>query len=143
MLGQVLGHLRNWFLAPGGIRTGEYTITENGIDLPFLIDGQYFRIVGSVLNDGVYQYTKGNALGLRSETFTGAVWALKVPPEVLDLTDRIKAWQDKYKDIAASPYVSESFGGYTYTKAGGNAAGDKGTSWQDAFRAELNRWRKI
>ena len=56
MLEQVLMHLKNWFLVPGGIHEGTYTIEDGGITLPFLAKGQYFRICGSVFNDGLHQY---------------------------------------------------------------------------------------
>ena len=76
MLEQVLMHLKNWFLVPGGIHEGTYTIEDGGITLPFLENGQYFRICGSVFNDGLHQYPVSD---LKAETFDGAVWALAVP----------------------------------------------------------------
>ena len=39
MLEQVLMHLKNWFLVPGGIHEGTYTIEDGGITLP-----PHFRI---------------------------------------------------------------------------------------------------
>ena len=57
MMESVLSHLHNWFVAPDGIHEGTFTITDGSIDLSdFLQDGQYFRICGSVFNDGVYAY---------------------------------------------------------------------------------------
>lgn len=138
MLEQVLRHLRNWFVVHA--ERGEYTIAKGSISLPFLRDGQYFRIIGSIFNDGVYKY--GGDLALTDETFCGAVWALAVPPALLEVVERIEAWDAKYAEAAASPYTSESFGGYSYTKAGG-ADGQGADTWQQAFRAELNAWRKI
>lgn len=55
MLEEVLRHLNNWFLVPDGIHLDTYTIEDGGITLPFLQEGQYFRVVGSVFGDGVYQ----------------------------------------------------------------------------------------
>lgn len=133
MLEQVLAHLRNWFVSD--IYRGEFTITEGSITLPSLLDGQYFRIIGSTLNDGVYR--NGDKADLKDETFRGVVWALAVPPALLRLVERIEEWEKKYAGAENSPYTSESFGGYSYTK---NAAA---SSWQGAFRAELNEWRKI
>ena len=34
----------------------DYTIENGIISLPFLVPGQFFRIVGSKFNDGVYIY---------------------------------------------------------------------------------------
>ena len=139
MLEQVLMHLKNWFLVPGGIHEGTYTIEDGGITLPFLANGQYFRICGSVFNDGLHQYP---ASDLKAETFEGTVWALAVPQAVIDLAAEIEAWQKKNGDASVSPYQSESFGGYSYSKATDSASGGAVT-WQSAFRSRLNAWRKL
>lgn len=139
MLEQVLMHLRNWFLVPGGIHEGTYTIEDGGIALPFLANGQYFRICGSVFNDGLHQYP---ASDLKAETFEGTVWALAVPQAVIELSSEIEAWQKKNGDASASPYQAESFGGYSYSKATDSASGGAVT-WQSAFRSRLNAWRKL
>ena len=139
MLEQVLMHLKNWFLVPGGIHEGTYTIEDGGIALPFLANGQYFRICGSVFNDGLHQYP---ASDLKAETFEGNVWALAVPQAVIELASEIEAWQKKNGDASASPYQSESFGGYSYSKATDSATGGAVT-WQSAFRSRLNAWRKL
>lgn len=49
MLEQVLQHLNNWFLVPDGIHSGEFTVQDGGITLPFLQTGQYFRDRKSVV----------------------------------------------------------------------------------------------
>ena len=139
MLEQVLMHLNNWFLVPGGIHEGTYTIEDGGIALPFLANGQYFRICGSVFNDGLHQYP---ASDLKAETFEGAVWALAVPQAVIELAAEIEAWETKNGDASVSPYQSESFGGYSYSKATDSATGGAVT-WQSAFRSRLNAWRKL
>ena len=139
MLEQVLMHLKNWFLVPGGIHEGTYTIEDGGIALPFLANGQYFRICGSVFNDGLHQYP---ASDLKAEAFDGAVWALAVPQAVIDLSTEIESWQTKNGDASVSPYQSESFGGYQYSKATDSASGGAVT-WQSAFRSRMNAWRKL
>ena len=139
MLEQVLMHLKNWFLVPGGIHEGTYTIEDGGIALPFLANGQYFRICGSVFNDGLHQYP---ASDLKAETFEGTVWALAVPQAVIELAAEIEAWQTKSGDASVSPYQSESFGGYSYSKATDSATGGAVT-WQSAFRSRLSAWRKL
>lgn len=138
MLEQILRHLNNWFLLE--IHEGTFSVENGSIALPFLLTNQYFRIVGSVFNDGLHQYP---ATDLVDETFTGSVWALAVPKAVIDLSVEIEAWQEKNGEAAASPYQSESFGGYSYTKR--SAGNDSGTfnGWQDAFRGQLNDWRKL
>ena len=139
MLEQVLMHLKNWFLVPGGIHEGTYTIEDGGITLPFLANGQYFRICGSVFNDGLHQY---NVLDLVDETFTGTIWALAIPKPVIELADEIQKWQEKNGEAVASPYSSESFGGYSYSKATDAETGGAVT-WQSAFKQQLSAWRKI
>lgn len=140
MLGQILQHLRNWFVVVGGVHTGTFTIEEGGLELPFLQNGQYFRIVGSLFNDGVYQYPATN---LSTEAFAGAVWALAVPREVIELSEEVEAWQEKNGDAVSGPYQSESFGGYSYTKKTDAETGGAVSSWQSAFRERLNQWRKV
>lgn len=138
MLEQVLRHLNNWFLVD--IHEDTFTVENGSIALPFLQTNQYFRICGSVFNDGLHQYP---AVDLTDETFTGSVWALAVPKAVSDLSVEIAAWQEKNGEAVASPYQSESFGGYSYTKR--SAGSDVGAlnGWQGAFKARLNDWRKL
>lgn len=139
-LTELCQELHNWFDREQ--HTGTFTIEDGNITADFLSDGQYYRIVGSVFSDGVHQYPSSE---LRDETFDGAVWALAIPAPVIKLATEIEAWRVKYEaadSAALSPFTSESFGGYSYTKGGGSG-GSSGVSWQDAFRAQLNRWRKI
>lgn len=139
MLEQVLMNIRNWFPVKGGIYSGTFTIKDGGITLPFLADGQYFRICGSVFNDGLHQY---NVLDLTDETFNGTIWALSIPQPIIDLADEIQKWQDKNADALSSPYSSESFGGYSYSKATDAETGGAET-WQSHFKQQLSAWRKI
>ena len=139
MLEQVLRHLNNWFLV--GIHEGTFTVENGSITLPFLQTNQYFRVCGSVFNDGLHQYP---ATDLTDETFTGTVWALAVPKAVVALAEDIAAWEEKNGEAVLSPYTSESFGGYSYTKAsGGKTDTSAVTGWQDTFRSRLNDWRKL
>lgn len=136
MLYEIMREIRNFFAAPDGYHDGSYVISGGVVDLPFLISGEYFLIEGSALNDGVYVYPCAD---LHDETFTGTITALRPPADFLSLVEEIETYQSK--SGAASPYQSESFGGYSYTRAtnkNGDAAG-----WRDAFRSRLNVWRKI
>ena len=142
MLTELCQELRNWFERKKYF--GTFTIENGQIHPPdgSLQDGQYFRIIGSVFNDGVHKY---NAEQLTDEVFEGAIWSMGVPPAVIDLSERISEWVTKYGDSVSSPYQSESFGGYSYQKASlgqGNATSNSPT-WQSTFANELNRWRKI
>ena len=136
MLETVLQNLNNWFLVPDGVHAGEFTVQGGQLTLPFLQTGQYFRVVGSVFNDGLHQYPVAD---LTDETFTGSVWALAVPKAVIELAEEIDAWQTRNGD--PGPFTSESFGGYSYSKAT-NASG-MAVGWQDVFKSRLNDWRRI
>ena len=136
MLEQILIHLNNWFLVPEGVHEDTYTVEDGGIVLPFLADGQYFRIVGSLFNDGLHKYP---AEDLTEETFDGAVWALAVPKQIVTLAEEITTWNNKQG--TPSPYTSESFGGYSYSKAT-NANGTP-LGWQDVFKTQLAPYRKL
>ena len=138
MLEQVLRHLNNWFIVE--IHGGAFTVENGSITLPFLQTNQYFRICGSVFNDGLHQY---NVLDLTDETFNGTIWALAIPKAVIDLSKEIEKWQEKNGEAVASPYQSESFGGYSYTKRSAGSDGGTLSGWQDAFRGRLNNWRKL
>ena len=139
-LTELCQELRNWFVRDKSFGTS--TIENGMIDLPALQNGQYYRIIGSVFNDGVHVYPSTD---LTDEVFRGAIWAMAVPPAVIDLSERINEWNTKYGDAVSSPYSSESFGGYSYTKAGstGQGSADSVPTWRSTFASELNRWRKI
>lgn len=138
MLTELCAELRNYFEVPDGRHFGRFQISGGSITpLDFLQEGQYFRIVGSVFNDGVYQYP---ASDLTDEVFDGAVCAMAVPPSVIDLAAEIEEYNNSDAG-KASPYTSESFGGYSYTKA--TDANGTPIGWQKAFASRLNKWRKL
>lgn len=152
MLTELCGYLKNWFekekcYGDFVIADGRITFAD-GTELP-LKDGQYFRIIDSVFNDGVYKNdTSSNSPStLKEESFTGSVWAMAIPNEVIALADDIKAWKAKYEgadSAALSPFNSESFGGYSYSKGAGNSADNTtGISWQSVFGNRLLRYRKV
>ena len=136
---EICAELRNWFVVPNGVHIQTYTISGGSIaPLDFLQEGQYFRIVGSVFNDGVYQYP---ATSLTDEVFEGAVWAMRLPPAVIALAAEIEEY-NKSDAGKASPYISENFGGYSYSKFTDGNGGD-GSRWQKVFASRLNQWRKL
>lgn len=149
MLTEICQYLRNWFVRDkyiGAFSIAGGAITDAAGDAPPLLNGQYYRIVGSVLNDGVHRCGDDD-LTDESE-FDGAVWSMAVPSPVVTLADEIEAWQAKYGGVDStlmSPFQSESFGGYSYSKAAGAAAsgGGTATSWEALYAARLAPWRKI
>jgi hypothetical protein len=85
-------------------------------------------------------------LELKDEVFEGSLWLMAIPQAFLDLVEEIDAWQKKNGAVdsaAMSPFNSESFGGYSYSKGVGSSGGGLATTWQAAYAARLNAWRKI
>ena len=143
MLTELCQELHNWFEREK--RSGSFRIANGMLEADFLLPGQYFRVMGSLFNDGVHQY--GNDV-LNDEDFTGSVWSLAIPEAVIKLSEDIDAWRTKYEapdSSAMSPYMAESFGGYSYSK--GSAISGTGTggatSWRTSFASRMNAWRKI
>ena len=136
MLTEILAYLRNYFV----VETHEDTFEIVGGVLPlgFLQKGQYFRIIGSIFNDGVYCCTED--LKLTDEIFTGKVEALAIPTDLIKLAEEITAYMQS-DEAKPTALTSESFGGYSYTKA--TESSGAAASWQTVFAARLRRWRKI
>lgn len=144
---KVCSYLRNWFNRNQPYYSGTVTITNGALSETYgLKAGQYFRIVDSSKNDGVYKYP---VTTLNDETFNGSIIGMSIPLPVLEIMKKIEAWETKYADVNGvnmSPFNSESFGGYSYSKSSGGAGDstkDKSGTWQGAFGAELQPWRKI
>lgn len=138
MLETVLNHLHNWFEIRGAARAETFSIVSGALELSFLLNGQYYRIEGSVFNDGLHKYGDTED-ALEDETFTGRIIPLAIPKAVVNLSDEIAAW---CANNPASDKISESFDGYSYsrgTDGNGSAAG----GWQTAFRSRLNTWKKV
>ena len=147
LLDEVCGYINNYFpVKPDGIHRGKFTVEGGAIDADFLQEGQYFRIVNSVFNDGVHKYPAE----LHDEEFRGEVWAMAVPPAVIALLSEIEAWMAKFWTLDnpnMSPFASESFNNYSYTKSGGRQGSTNNTgapeTWQDVFGSKLLRWKRI
>ena len=152
MLNEICAYLKNWFDVnddhkPLPSWRGEFVITDGSIDLSGkLLNGQYFRIQNSIFNDGVHKYP---ATDLHDETFTGKIQAMAVPSDLIAILGEITAWMDKYggaDSTANSPFNSESFGGYSYSKSPGGASTTESSNtpaWWGTFGGRLARWRKL
>ena len=146
---ELCGYVRNYFLRDYKnpeqyIHNGTYTIASGRIqDLPFLVAGQYFRIKGSALNDGVYRYSAG-AQELVDEVFEGQIWEMFVPTDFVSLATEINTWLTANASVLSGPYQSESFGGYSYSKGSHiRADGTEVTPWQAQFASRLSRFRRL
>lgn len=135
MLFEIMREIRNFF--PTRIsKTSSFVVEGGTISLDFVKEGQYFLIEGSDFNDcRVFQYP---ATDMVDETFTGTITVLAPPREFLKLAEEIESFVENDKPTSLQ---SESFGGYSYTRAtnsSGNYAG-----WKSAFATRLSAWRKI
>lgn len=144
---KVCNYLRNWFDRGQAHFTGEIQISNGALTETYgLKAGQYFRIIGSSNNDGVYQYP---VTALTDETFNGSIWGMAIPAAFISILKKIEDYEAEYGNVtsaAFSPYSSESFDGYS--RSGGGAgtkdtAQDSGGTWIGTFGAELAPWRKM
>lgn len=140
MLTEICQELKNWFVYDDSDKhLDTFTIQDGAITPSFdLTEGTYYRVIGSRFNDGVWQYGVDT---LTDETFDGALWIMSIPPSFLALVDKIETWQESNGNTLNSPFTSESFGGYSYSKQ--TTTTGNGYSWKNAFGSDLNRWRKI
>lgn len=144
VLTEICDYLNNYFWQKK--IKGKFTIENGEIITTSLKEGQYYRIIGSTFNDGVHRYPATEATKLTDEVFDGEVWAMAVPGTVVALTSDIAEWQSKYGGADStnlSPYNSESFNGYSYSKGGSSVSGGTATTWQDVFAGRLNKYRKL
>lgn len=148
MMTEICEYLHNWFCEDSDMIIGNIVIGDGEITVPYGViqPGQYIRIEGSFSNDGVWQYGEST---FTPETFEGSVWLMRIPPAFIQLATDIEDWQAKYGSVdskAMSPFNSESFAGYSYSKSsGGSVAGEvtSPTNWQGVFAARLSPWRKL
>ena len=147
MLEEVLRYVNNRFDyradgTPVGSVSGEFSIHGGTMQVDGLLEGQWFWVDGSVLNDGLHQYPDDD---MADEDFDGTVVFLAVPQAVVELADEIEAWCAANADAIGGPYQSESFGGYSYSKVAGGAQGNEApaAAWQLQFGARLRPYRKL
>lgn len=125
--------------------SGNFIISGGTMEIPALKEGQYFRIIGSTFNEGIHIYP---ASDLKDEEFKGEVWAMVIPQDIIALASDLHDWLDAYgsaTSAANSPYNSESFSGYSYSKSTGADAssGAGANSWQAAFNSRLLPYRRL
>ena len=150
MLNQICAEIKNYFTYyDRDVHFGDYTIKDGVITPSIDFPTNYIRIVGSRKNDGVHVFDLETGWGLVDEDkFHGAVWIMSPPADFLAMVSEIEAWQEKYGGVNSenmSPYQSESFGGYSYSKStGGSAVGSSSVpSWQSVYASRLKQWRRI
>ena len=147
MLEEVMRYVNNRFdRDPRGVAygsaSGAFEVVDGSLEVDGLLDGQWFWVEGSALNDGLHMYPDTD---MRDESFEGTVTFLGVPRSFEDLCSEIAQWQEQHADVLDSPLQSESFGGYSYSKASGGSQGNEAPAagWQLHFGARLRPYRKL
>ena len=145
MLTEISADIKKYFTYEKDKHIGDFAIVNGMLVPPFDIPTDYIRIVGSHLNDGVHKLSDADLVD--EPLFHGAIWVMSPPAAFLQLAAEISEWQAKngaLDSAAMSPFNSESFGGYSYSKSGGGSAGvSTGANWKSAFASRLNVYRRI
>lgn len=150
MLTEVCAEIKNYFTYQDDKHIGDFAIVDGQITPSIDFPTDYIRIVGSRKNDGVHKRNENGGFELvDEEQFHGAVWVMSPPAAFLALVGEIETWQKMYGgagSAAMTPYQSESFGGYSYSKASGGSAsssGQTGPTWQSMYAKRLDVYRRI
>lgn len=148
MIGEICAEIKNYFTYEDDKHIGDYVISSGQISPVIDFPTDYIRIIGSRLNDGVHKVSDLVKNPLQDEAFHGAIWVMSPPADFITLVAEISAWQTANGGAdsnAMSPYQSESFGGYSYSKASGSTEGGGSSvpTWQGTYASRLNRWRRI
>lgn len=144
MIGEICAEIKNYFTYEGDIYIDDYAISDGQISPVVEFPTDYIRIVGSRLNDGVHQVS---TMSLSDEEFHGAIWVMSPTADFLALVEEIEAWEEKnggVDSVNMSPFTSESFGGYSYSKASGGSSAGASTvpTWKSTYATRLNRYRR-
>lgn len=140
-LTKICARLKNHFLRDK--YEGTFTIVTGTAPISSLVDGQYFVIVGSSVNDGVFQNTAASLAALKPETFTGRIWSMGVPVDFAELCEDVTAYEAKVAELSLldKGYASESFGGYTYSLQ--SSAPAYMQDWLKRINTGMAMYRKI
>lgn len=139
-LKEICDYLHNYFVE--NIYEREFSVLDGHINIDGIkvADGQYCMIEGSVFNDAIFMHPSEN---LKDEVFVGAFFTLRIPPDVRIITQETIEWEKENEKVLNSPLQSESFGGYSYSKATSQTSPSGQLSWRDVFADRLARYKKL
>lgn len=151
MLTEICAEIKNYFSYESDRHIGDFAIVDGQITPSIDFPTDYIRIIGSHRNDGVHERNAetGKFDLVDEDKFHGAIWIMSPPNHFLSLVAEIKEWQNMNggaSSQAMSPFQSESFGGYSYSKASGGSVESGGSSaptWQSQYASRLSIYRKI
>ena len=147
MLTEICAEIKNYFSGEKDRHIGNFAIVNGAVTPSIDFPTNYFRIIGSYLNDGVHKVSDNDLID--EPEFHGAIWIMSPPNHFIGLVEEIESWQEMNggaNSVAMSPYQSESFGGYSYTKASGSQSqnGASGApTWLSQYASRLRIYRKI
>ena len=148
MITEICAYLKNYFTYEQDKHYGTFHIENKQIVPSVDLLTDYFCIFGSRLNNGVHKVSDNDLVN--EGDFDGSIWIMSPPADFLALVTEINNWQTSngsYDSVAMSPFNSESFGGYSYSK-GNNSSGAGGipsasVTWQDVYAKRLNVYRRF
>ena len=146
MLTEICAEIKNYFSYSKDKKTGKFKIEDGRIVPAVDFPTDYFAIFGSRKNNGVHKVSDEDLID--EGEFKGAVWIMSPPAAFLSLAEEVEQWQTKYGGVdseALSPFYSESFGGYSYTKSAGSTSKGSNSAakgWQSAFADRLSMYRR-
>jgi len=121
-----------------------FTIDNNSIVVNGkYLEGQYIKLVGSIMNNGVYQVetysdNKITILGLVNEVFEGTIYGLSVPKSFAELASKIEEYNSKN---IISNKSSEGFNNYSVSFS--KDKNGKPLQWQEIFKTDLDIYRQM
>ena len=147
----VIRYLHNGGIAAhwlAGSESGSFTLNAGAIDLTgtYLV-GEWIAIVGSRLNDGIYEVVGGSVelgngsddeMPVSNETFDGAVYRLKFPSGFVQTCKRIMDYMNSPQgDPANADVVSHSVVGF-YSETRATGADGLPIGWEKKFASGLS-----
>ena len=144
MIGEICAYIKNYFVYEGDRIFGEFSIENGEIVPPVEFPTDYYAIFGSRRNNGVHNLADQTDTLVDEGKFHGSIWIMTPPDDFLTKVAEIKSWVTANNSALASPFSSESFGGYSYTKGKNKSGSDYGITWRDQFGDELkSRWGRM
>lgn len=158
---EVMEQIHNRFVRDEQV--GTFTVSGGYLYPLSLADGQWYWIEGSLFNDGLHQYAAeasdtsaivdsaivgaarvgegASDSDLVDETFTGRILSVVPPKTFVALVEEMQEWV-RLHPPSSSGYVSESFGGYSYSLPTNSETGMAATVY-DVFASRLTKWRRL
>lgn len=119
---------------------GEFAIEDHKLQLPDeMPTGTFIAVKGSLFNDGVHRLELTHRFNT-DETFNGVVYVLHPPESFLAICSEIAEYDEKNP---TGSFVSESFGGYSYSRGSGSAETGTASTWQQAYTVALRPYRRM